>query len=129
MSRRTNNGFTLIELLVVIAIIGILMTMILPAVQAMREAARRTSCQNNVRQLALASHNFLASFEYLPSSFKIVPGTVLVGNNGSWSIHGRLLPFIEGGNASEVGCVPPWYDQRGEEHRSEVGKLPSSEEQ
>lgn len=98
MKNRKLRGVTLIELLVVIAVIGILMAILLPAVQSVREAARRTSCLNNMRQMALATQNYFATFENLPASFKITPGTVLAGNNGSWSIHGRLLPYIEGGN-------------------------------
>ena len=60
MNRRSSvsRGFTLVELLVVIAIIGILIALLLPAVQAAREAARRSSCQNNLKQLALAAANF-----------------------------------------------------------------------
>ncbi len=96
---RTAAGFTLVELLVVIAIIGILVGMLLPAVQSVREAARRTACLNNVRQMVLAAHNYESARGHLPPSFEIEHGSILSGNNGSWSIHGRLLPYCEQASA------------------------------
>ena len=89
------RGFTLVELLVVIAIMGILVALLLPAVQAAREAARRSSCANNLRQIGVALHNYESAVKAYPPSFCLVPNTTLVGNNGSWSIHGRLLPYLE----------------------------------
>lgn len=72
-ARRTRMGFTLVELLVVIAIIGILVGLLLPAVQAAREAARRMQCSNNLKQFALAAHNFESALKRFPPS-----------NNGPW---------------------------------------------
>lgn len=89
------RGFTLIELLVVIAIIGILVALILPAVQSAREAARSMQCKNNLRQLGIALHNYQSGEGVFPPSYCIRQGEVLSGNNGSWGIHGRLLPHIE----------------------------------
>jgi prepilin-type N-terminal cleavage/methylation domain-containing protein len=105
------RGFTLVELLVVIAIIGILVALLLPAIQAAREASRRTSCTNNLKQLGLAVQNFQAALGIFPPSFVIKPGNSLSTNNGSWSIHGRLLPYIEHGNAYlQVRLDVAWDD-------------------
>lgn len=96
-----STAFTLIELLVTMAIIGILVAILLPAVQAAREAARRAQCRNNLKQIGVALHNYAAAYSTFPPSFCIEPGRVLTSNNGSWSIHGRLLPYMEFTNALE----------------------------
>ncbi|MDG2012562.1 MAG: DUF1559 domain-containing protein [Pirellulaceae bacterium] len=106
------KAFTLIELLVVIAIMGILLALLLPAVQSVREAARRTACLNNARQIVLSAQGYSAVFRRLPPSFEIEHGEILTGNNGSWSIHGRLLPFCEQANAyTQVDLDIAWDDQ------------------
>ncbi|MEL6109196.1 MAG: DUF1559 domain-containing protein [Planctomycetota bacterium] len=89
-SRR--RGFTLVELLVVIAIIGILIGLLLPAVQSAREAARRMQCANNLRQVALAAHNYHASFKRFPRQSE--PG---LGH--TWAA--ALLPYYEQGSVYE----------------------------
>ena len=111
--RRSNwprQAFTLVELLVVIAIIGILIAMLLPAVQSVREAARRTSCLNNVRQTALSAHNYESSFGHLPPSYELDAGGTATGN-GSWSIHAQLLPYCEQANAyNMIDFDQAWSD-------------------
>ncbi len=97
----------------VIAIIGLLIALLLPAVQAAREAARRAHCKNNLKQIGLALHNYQTAHTVFPPSFCIVPGTVLSGNNGSWSIHGRILPYLEQASAyARVRLDVAWDAQR-----------------
>lgn len=94
------RGFTLIELLVVIAIIAILVALLLPAVQQAREAARRTQCKNNLKQIGLALHNYLDVNSGFPPSFVSDATTAGVDptNGGEWSAHARLLPYLEQAN-------------------------------
>lgn len=109
------RGFTLVELLVVIAIIGILIGMLLPAVQQVREAARRTQCLNNMRQLSLASLNFESAQMHLPTA-GLTPDSFATNENGdqwagnqrtpferencSWAF--QILPFIEAANIQNI---------------------------
>lgn len=88
------QGFTLIELLVVIAIIAVLIALLLPAVQQAREAARRTQCKNNLKQLGLALQNYHDTFTIFPPTLGVGPGA-----GGEWSMHARLLPYADQGNA------------------------------
>src|SRR5262245_13713930 len=98
------RGFTLVELLVVIAIIGVLVALLLPAVQAAREAARRTSCSSNLRQIGLAMHNYHDTFKAFPIGALSTLGPAQGANsaNGDWAWPTAILPFVE---------QKPLYDQ------------------
>ena len=95
LGSRNRSAFTLVELLVVIAIIGVLVALLLPAVQAARESARRTQCQNHLKQIGLAMHNFESIRKELPHGSE---------NAAIWgpSPHAYLLPVIEQGNVFDM---------------------------
>lgn len=109
---RGRSGFTLVELLVVIAIIGILIAMLLPAVQAVREASRKTQCSNNMRQILIAMHNYEGTRNRLPSGYRLLPH-----HNGSamqfvGSADIELLDFMEQQNLRELtDAAQPWFMQ------------------
>lgn len=103
-------AFTLVELLVVIAIIGVLVGLLLPAVQAARESARRMTCTNNLKQIALAMHNYESALRQLPANY--TNGSSIAGN---FSVFAQLAPYYEQGNVESlidfsrplnVGCCP-----------------------
>lgn len=101
------RGFTLVELLVVIAIIGILVALLLPAVQAAREAARRMSCTNNLRQVGIACHNYHDTYRTFPPGRLVYNGTDSTGSNTKvvTGFLAMILPFAEETNLGEI------YDQ------------------
>lgn len=122
MSKRNprSSGFTLVELLVVIAIIGILIGMLLPAVQQVREAARRTTCANNIRQISLALLNYESAHMAFPPGAEHAPAPRSEGGSGfsfGPSFNGKILPFIEQGNLFDgmtwVGRSPGYIHEGG----------------
>lgn len=107
LGRRHNPGFTLVEMLVSIAVIGLLMALLLPAVQMARESARRSQCRNNLKQLSLAVHNHEETFRVYPSDgwgWKWIGdpnrGTG-VNQPGGWIY--QILPFIERSDLRQIG--------------------------
>ena len=123
---KKQNGFTLVELLVVIAIIGILIGMLLPAVQSVREAARRTACSNNMRQMGLALFNYESAHNRFPSAgqakrggtgsnsgqnvFFTDKGDIESVNDAAPSVQMYILPFIEQNNVYELVELRYRYD-------------------
>jgi prepilin-type N-terminal cleavage/methylation domain-containing protein len=99
--RRIRAGFTLVELLVVIAIIGVLVALLLPAVQSAREASRRIKCENHLKQVGLALQHYESTFKILPMGSMIISSSSTGVSNGS-SPHPMLLPYLEQGNAIQL---------------------------
>jgi prepilin-type N-terminal cleavage/methylation domain-containing protein len=97
LDSRTRRGFTLIELLVVIAILGVLIGLLMPAVQKVREAANRARCLNNLKQIALAAHHYHNAFQQFPVGARL---SVMVGDRptGGTNLWVELLPYFEQDN-------------------------------
>ena len=136
MSKTKTTGFTLVELLVVIAIIGILIGMLLPAVQQVREAARRTTCMNQVRQLGLATLNFESARSSFPTAGLgpegFYPGLSFSGGTfkptlghepGSWTF--QILPFIEQQSLAELRTEFGWNPADFMEETADIFSCPS----
>ena len=122
--REKRRGFTLVELLVVIAIIGILIGMLLPAVQQVREAARRISCANNLKNIVLSMHNYESGFGSFPQGAEAQFGTVLPNTNLYLSAFATTLPFIEQENLQNlIDQTRPWEQQSAAVASTAVGSF------
>jgi len=127
--RLRKSGFTLIELLVVIAIIAILIALLLPAVQQAREAARRTQCKNNLKQIGLAMHNYHDVFDTLPMGNRYTAGSYPREASGdaranSWGWPTFILPYVEGStlfNSLDLN-VPPYTPEVNDQYFGNYGE-------
>src|SRR5262245_39479869 len=127
MKTESRTAFTLVELLVVIAIIGVLVALLLPAVQAAREAARRMSCSNNLKQLGLGLHTYHDTYNTLPSrmtgpSWSTTPASSPPPRH---SVFVMLLPYLEQGNRYTQINSMRLYAWHGDINSGYVGKIPA----
>jgi prepilin-type N-terminal cleavage/methylation domain-containing protein len=115
LGRPTANAFTLVELLVVIAIIGVLVALLLPAVQAAREAARRTQCKNNLKNIGLALHNYESARRVFPPGYTSQATTLNAPGTGpGWGWGAYILPYLEESSIQidfNRNITDPLYDQ------------------
>ena len=108
---KTKCGFSLVELLVVIAVIGVLVSLLLPAVQAARSAARRISCDNNLKQLGIGLHNYESAVRRMPPGYVYKPGPQ--GNHAGFGWGAMLLPYVEQTAVhAQVDFSRPVFDSR-----------------
>ena len=107
-SRARRSAFTLIELLVVIAIIAVLISLLLPAVQQAREAARRSQCKNNLKQIGLALHNYLDAMSVFPPA-----NCYGAASTVSWSMQARILPYLDAANLQNLIDFKTAYSSQG----------------
>lgn len=113
-SLQKRSGFTLIELLVVIAIIAILIALLLPAVQQAREAARRSQCRNNLKQIGLALHNYHDTFGVFPPGYIDTRPGGGANKDGGWAWSAHILPYLDQGNIySKINFNYPPYGTPG----------------
>ena len=111
MVMQNRKAFTLIELLVVIAIIAILISLLVPAVQKVREAAARTQCTNNLKQMGLGLHNYHGANKIFPAGLKILPNLVDPTHEGAATAFVYLLPYLEQGSLFQgYKDTLHWYD-------------------
>jgi prepilin-type N-terminal cleavage/methylation domain-containing protein/prepilin-type processing-associated H-X9-DG protein len=130
---KKSQGFTLVELLVVIAIIGMLIALLLPAVQAAREAARRMTCANHLKQIGLGIHNYHSAYEKLPPgcAYLVTDARKLKDNGGYenyslyWGPLFSMLPFVEGQTLYDIICAETFVSWAGPKDGGDLPPAPT----